>query len=248
VTFTNCYDNPVRADAYAQLEFANTYYLAFRDLPALVREHVTGSRALDFGCGTGRSTRFVRQLGFDTIGIDIAPDMIAKARAVDPSGDYRLAQPGDFSGLPSGGFDLILSMFPFDNIKGFEVKLGLFRGLASLLSDSGKLINVVSSPEIYLHEWASFTTNEYPENASAKSGDVVRIITTDFPDRTPAVDILCTDETYRELYTQAGLDVAAVHKPLANGDEPYQWVSETTIAPWVIYVLGRSRSVSGSTG
>jgi hypothetical protein len=28
-------------------------------------------------------------------------------------------------------------------------------------------------------------------------------------------------------------------KHLARGDEPYQWVSETTIAPWTIYVLTR---------
>ena len=239
MTFSNCYDNPVRADSYASLEFANTYYLAFRDLPVLVREQVTGAKALDFGCGTGRSTRSVRQLGFDTIGIDIAPDMIVKARELDPDGDYRLTSPGDFSGLPTRSFDFILSMFPFDNIAGFDVKLGLLRGLANLLKDSGKLINVVSAPEIYLHEWASFTTKDFPENADAKSGDVVRIITTDFPDRTPAVDILCTDECYCELYRDAGLEVLAMHNPLATGTEPYTWVSETTISPWTLYVLQR---------
>jgi SAM-dependent methyltransferase len=238
--FENCYDNPVRADSYASLEFANTYYLAFRDLPALIREHVAGTKALDFGCGTGRSTRFVRQLGFETIGIDIAPDMIAKANEVDPDGYYRLIAPGDFGGLPKHGFDLILSMFPFDNIAGSDVKLSLFRGLADLLSDSGKLINVVSAPEIYMREWASFTTRDFPENANAKSGDIVRIITTDFPDRTPAVDILCTDECYRNLYRGAGLEVLAMHSPLATGYEPYTWVSETTISPWSIYVLQRS--------
>jgi trans-aconitate methyltransferase len=241
VDFRNCYDNRVRADSYASLEFANTYYLAFRDLPALVREHVAGTKALDFGCGTGRSTRFLRQLGLETMGIDIAPDMIAKARELDPEGDYCLAEPGDFSSMPSRAFDLILCMFPFDNIAGFDVKLGLFRGLAGLLNDSGKLINVVSSPEIYLHEWASFTTKEFPENRNASSGDVVRIITTDFADRTPAVDVLCTDESYRKLYCDAGLEVIAMHKPLATGGEPYRWVSETQIAPWVIYVLGRHR-------
>ena len=48
----------------------------------------------------------------------------------------------------------------------------------------------MSSPEIYLHEWASFSTKEYPENRFARSGDVVRIITKDFADRRPAEDIL----------------------------------------------------------
>jgi len=54
------------------LSDANTYYLAFRDLPEILSAHVTGPRALDFGCGTGRSTRILRKLGFDVTGVDVS--------------------------------------------------------------------------------------------------------------------------------------------------------------------------------
>ena len=101
-------------------------------------------------------------------------------------------------------------------------------------------MSVVSSPDIYTHEWASFTTKDFPENAAACSGDVVRIVTTDHQDRRPVEDILSTDESYREVYREASLQAVQVFKPLANGDEPYSWVSETKIAPWVIYVLRRA--------
>lgn len=80
--------------AYATLEFANTYSLAFRDLPEILSAHITGVRALDFGCGTGRSTRLLRKLGFDVTGVDISEDMLRIAQTTDPSGDYRLV-PGD---------------------------------------------------------------------------------------------------------------------------------------------------------
>jgi len=239
LAFTNCYEDAIRAEAYAQLEFANTYHLAFRDLPQIVREHVSRTQALDFGCGTGRSTRFVRQLGLNVTGVDTAPEMIAKARQLDPGGDYRLVKDDDFGEFQAGTYDLVLSAFTFDNIPGFETKVRLFRDLGALLKTSEKLVSIVSSPEIYLHEWASFSTKDYPENRFARSGDIVRIITTDFPDRRPAEDILCTDECYRDIYRQAGLEVAAVYKPLARGDEPYKWVNETKIAPWVIYVLAQ---------
>ncbi len=53
-------------------------------------------------------------------------------------------------------------------------------------------------------------------------------------------DIFCPDESYREVYKEAGLQVVQVYKPLATGDEPYAWVNETRIAPWVIYVLRRA--------
>lgn len=235
----NCYEDVTRADAYAELGFANTYHLAFRDIPDIVRAHVHGNRALDFGCGTGRSARFLKSLGFETVGVDIAPEMVAKARAQDPAGDYRLADSERLEDFADASFDLILSAFPFDNIPGFDLKVRILAALRRVLKPSGCIVNIVSSPEIYTHEWASFTTRDFPENAAAKPGDVVRIITTDFGDRRPAEDVLWPDDSYRAVYDAAGLRPIAVHRPLATGDEPYKWQSETTTAPWVIYVLSQ---------
>jgi SAM-dependent methyltransferase len=237
--FANSYEDVSRAGAYATLEFANTYYLAYRDLPAILAEHVTGTRALDFGCGTGRSTRFLQKLGFKVTGIDVSEDMLRIARSVDPFGDYRLLPGDNFDELEVGGFDLALSAFTFDNIPG-PMKTRIFRDLGKLLTPTGTIVSIVSSPEIYAHEWASFTTKDFPENAAACSGDVVRIIVTDHQDRRPVEDILWTDESYLAVYREAGLRVIQVLKPLAKGDEPYAWVNETRIAPWVIYVLRRA--------
>lgn len=237
--FKNTYADSERAEAYARLEFANTYYLAYRDVPQMLREHVTGSQALDFGCGTGRSSRFLRSLGFVVTGVDIAHEMIAKARERDPDGDYRLLAEGDFAPLGAEQFDLVLSMFTFDNVPGRGTKVRILRDLRGLLKPSGKLVSVVSAPEIYVNEWASFSTKDFPENRTARAGDIVRIVTTDFPDRRPTEDILFTNEAYRDLYTEVGFSVAAMHKPLARGDEPYGWVNETRIAPWVVYILSR---------
>lgn len=232
----NCYEDANRASAYATLEFANTYYLAFRDLPEILSAHVSGPRALDFGCGTGRSTRVLRRLGFDVTGVDISEDMLRVARTTDPSGDYRLVPGDDLNQFAASTFDLVLCAFPFDNVRG-EMKARIFRDLAKLLAPSGIIVNLVSSPEIYTHEWASFTTKDFPENAVARSGNVVRIVTTDHQDRRPVEDILWTDESYRAVYREAGLEAVQVFKPLAKGDEPYSWVSETNVSPWVIYVL-----------
>jgi SAM-dependent methyltransferase len=235
----NCYDDADRAKAYATLEFANTYYLAFRDLPEIFSAYCTGTRALDFGCGTGRSTRFLRNLGFQATGLDISEDMLRIARATDPSGDYQLVPGDDLSQFAVGSFDLVFCAFPFDNIPA-ATKTRLFCDLAKLLSAGGIIVNLVSSPEIYTHEWASFSTRDFPENAVARDGDLVRIITTDHADARPVEDILCTDHAYRTIYREAGLEVVKMLAPLAQGDEPYRWASETQVAPWVIYVLKRA--------
>jgi len=239
MSFINCYEDADRADAYASLEFANTYYLAYRDLPAIISEYVAGTRALDFGCGAGRSSRFLQKLGFDVIGVDVSEDMLRIARASDPCGDYHLVPGDNLSEFGVGTFDLVLSAFTFDNISA-AMKVRIFSDLQSLLTPKGVIINLVSSPEIYIHEWASFTTKHFPENSAARSGDVERIIVIDHQDRPRVEDILCTDEAYRMVYRDAGLEASAMVKPLAKGDEPYKWVNETKIAPWVIYVLKRA--------
>ena len=237
-TFANCYEDRTRADAYATLEFKNTYHIAYRDIPALLAEHVRGRRSLDFGCGTGRSTRFLRQLGFEVTGVDIAEDMIRKAQELDPSGDYRLVSGDDLGALQTGTYDLALAAFTFDNIAGREIKVRILRDLGRLLNPQGRLVLIVSRPEIYTHEWASFSTKDFPENQRAKSGDRVRIIVTDHADRRPVEDILWTDEAYREVFDEAQLSLVRKYAPLAREEEPYRWVSEVRIAPWAVYVLG----------
>ena len=233
----NSYEDAKRVEAYAKLEFPGTYYLAYRDLPGIIFEHIKGRRALDFGCGAGRSTRFLQKIGFDTIGVDISADMIKKAREIHPEGDYRLIEDGDFSSFKRNSYDLVLSAFTFDNIPVMENKIKIFKEMGNLVNSEGRIVNLVSSPEIYTNEWASFSTKDFPENKLAKSGDIVRIIQTDIEDKRPVQDVICSNEDYLDIFKRAGLELVKTYRPLALEGEPYKWVNETRIAPWVIYVL-----------
>jgi SAM-dependent methyltransferase len=235
--FKNVYEDGRRAESYSNLEFPATYYLAFRDLPAIIGDYSKGGTALDFGCGAGRSTRFLRELGFDAVGVDISREMLARALERDPTGDYRYVPNEDLSSLTPHSFDLILSAFTFDNIPAMEKKVQIFQSFRMLLKDTGCIINLVSSPEIYTHEWTSFSTKDFPQNSTAKSGEKVFIVMLDVEDRRPVEDIFWTDEAYAEVYRQADLKIVRKHRPLGDPSEPFQWVSETTVSPWVIYVL-----------
>jgi SAM-dependent methyltransferase len=211
--------------------------LAYRDLPAIISRYVQGKKAVDFGCGTGRSTRFLRQLGFDVVGVDIADQMLALARKRDPDGEYLLVPDGNLQGLTADTYDLVLSVFTFDNIPTMEKKVLLLQSLKRLLNRNGCIVSVVSSPEIYVNEWASFSTQDFPQNRTAKSGERVYIVMLDVEDSRPVEDIVWMDQDYRETYKLAGVEPVDISRPLASETEPYRWVSETKIAPWVIYVL-----------
>jgi SAM-dependent methyltransferase len=236
-SFENSWGNSLRAESYSKLEFPNTYWLAYRDLPKLLAAHTSGKKAIDFGCGTGRSTRFLKNLGFSVTGIDISKDMLRIARKLDKHGDYQKVSNGQYDHLGTGQFDLVLSVFTFDNIPGWENRKNILTGLRDLLKPTGKLILLDSTPELYTNEWASFSTKDFPENWHAETGDIVRDIMLDVEDRRPVEDIFWTVPDYQKLFEISGLSLENTYKPLGKKDEPFKWVSETVIAPWIIFVL-----------
>lgn len=232
--FENSWGNQTRAKSYSKLEFPNTYYLAYRDLPEIFAKHVTGKRAIDFGCGTGRSTRFLKQFGFNVTGIDIAQDMLDIARQLDVFGDYKLVTNGHYDHLGIKQFDLMQSIFTLDNIPDWENRTNILKSLRDLMKPNGRMICLDSTPELYTNEWTSFTTKDFPENWCAKTGDIVRDIMLDVEDRRPVEDIFWTLTDYHKLFNLAGLQLEATYKPLGDKNEPFDWISEKEIAPWMI--------------
>jgi hypothetical protein len=116
------------------------------------------------------------------------------------------------------------------------------QGLRRLLSEEGRIILLGSTPDIYMHEWASFTTKDFPENRPARSGETVRIVMKDVTDARPVVDIVWFHQDYLNLFAASELDLVAHYRPLGREHEPYQWLAETSIAPWVIYVLRKNQA------
>ena len=190
-TFGNVYEHGERARAYATLEFPGTHYLAYRDSSALIRRYDHGSRALDFGCGTVRSTDS-RSLGLNVIRANSSHAMLDQARALEPSGEYHRVRDNITGEFAPGSFYIILAAVTFDNMPT-EAKAEALSGLRTLLAPGRCLLLVVSSIAIYVNEWASFSTRDFSENRHASDGDRVRIIMLDVPNCCPVEDAVCTD-------------------------------------------------------
>jgi SAM-dependent methyltransferase len=220
------------------LNFPEHTISPFAILPGLIRRYKNGSRALDFGCGAGRSTRFLKNLGLNAIGADVSQAMLDQARALDPSGEYHLVHDNIASQFAPRSFDLILAAFTFDNMPN-DTKADALSELRILLAPDGCLL-VVSPAAIYINEWTSFSTRDFPENRHGRDGDRVRIVMLDVPDRRPVEDVLCTNAHYRRLFEHAGLKLLELQSPLATGSEGAPWVSERKTSPWTIYVLAKS--------
>ena len=64
-----------------------------------------GRLTLDVGCGEGRVTRDLTELGHRVVGLDASETMVAAARDADPSGDYLVADAAALP-FPDGQADL----------------------------------------------------------------------------------------------------------------------------------------------
>ncbi|MEM9104948.1 MAG: class I SAM-dependent methyltransferase, partial [Pseudomonadota bacterium] len=194
--------------------------------------------------GAGRSTRFLKSLGFNATGVDISQSMLVNARRQDAEGNYFQVGEGDLSALKGNTFNLILSAFPLCSITTQESMVTVLSGLKSLLATTGRLISVEATEVLYTREWVSFSMAPFPQNARAKSGDPVSACFRNRMDM-PVTDTFWTDEDYSQCQGQAGLARLETLRPLADGNDPGPWISEQHYPPWVIYVLANAQETGG---
>jgi ubiquinone/menaquinone biosynthesis C-methylase UbiE len=71
------------------------------------------AKILDIGCGLGRTTQPLSDMGFEVIGIDVSEAMINKARAKFPTIDFRI---GDAYDLPFRDEAFEYTLFSFNGI------------------------------------------------------------------------------------------------------------------------------------
>ena len=101
-----------------------------------------GRRTVDVGCGEGRLTRHLKELGHQIVGIDASSSMVAAARASDPSMDIRIA---DAVALPlqDSSADLAVAFMSLHDIDAMPRAVA---DIARVLVSGGKLCFAIVHP------------------------------------------------------------------------------------------------------
>lgn len=221
------------AKGYANLEITDSFYLAYRDIPKLIKKYVKGKKALDYGCGGGRSTRFLKKLGFEAVGVDVSKEMIQESQKRDNKGNYKKIKSGELP-FQENTFDLIFSSIVFLEISTKKEMIKILKEMRRVLKKDGTIIIITGTTEGYTDDWASFLCN-FPENKNLKSGDKAKVIirNTDIE----LYDYVWFDKDYKEAFEKSNLSVLKEIKPLPEGNEPYTWYAETKKPLWIIYVV-----------
>jgi SAM-dependent methyltransferase len=110
-----------------------------RALAALLGPADDGRQVVDLGCGAGRHLAALRDLGWTVTGLDLSPQLLARARR-RPGLSGRLVR-GDLRRLPfRAAFDVALSLFTSFGYCDDEANAAILREFAATLRPGGRLV------------------------------------------------------------------------------------------------------------
>lgn len=233
-------DSLQNIEKYSKFGIEGTSWLAFRDVPALFKKYVRGENGIDYGCGAGRSTRFIKSLNLTPIGVDISEKMLTEARSLDPSTQYMKIESGQIP-IADKAHDFVFSSFVFLVIPTKNEMKKVLTEIHRVLKDNGSLIIVTGSEKIHSKQmnWHSYIT-DYPENDHLSSGSVAKLGIKEVG--ALFFDYNWLDADYQCAFKESGFDVLEHHTPYGKATDGYPWQSETDHSPYAIYVLKKSRN------
>lgn len=198
------------------------------DRPMLERIAGRGfATALDVGCGEGRFARLLQREGIRTVGIDPTETLIARARALDPGGDYRVAT-AESMDVPPASFDLVvsyLSLVDMEHLDAAVAKIvAALRPGGTFLLANLTAFNAASGASTWWQRIvgpSAFRIDHYlDERENWLAWRNIRIRNWHRP-----------LERYMQLFLRSGLELRHFAEPAPHGGDPIR-AARYRRAPW----------------
>lgn len=223
------------AKEYALADNSGTTHVVFKVISSLIKKYSIGTKALDYGCGTGCSTLFLSELGLDVEGVDICPHMLKEALNIKDIA-FKLIQSAK---LPheDESFDMVFSSFVLFEISSKDELSNVFNEIYRVLKPGGIFMSITGTEELYRRNWLTVNV-DFPENKNLKSGDVAKVLLSDV--NFMVYDYYWTHQDYIDVISKTQFSHLETLLPLGNENDGYDWIDETKYPPYSIYVLKKS--------
>ena len=207
-----------------------TYEIGYDRVRELLGDGVTGRVFLDFGCGAGRSTAFLRALGARGVyGVDHDQNMIDLALAAGLDGVEFSLIAGTVP-LPDESVDGAVSLNVFIEIRTVDAMRRVCGEVARVLRRGSMFIVMSASPAAFGHTFRSFG---YPASEDLRSGSLVKCVVTAPGGQFSIDDTYWAEEDYRDALLEAGFTVTAIDYP--HPQDPSGWsTDEAAVPPFIV--------------
>lgn len=207
----------------------STYEIGFRQAQEMLGE-VGGRVYLDLGTGTGRSARFLKELGARmVVGVDHSSEMISVARRHSSSGIHyvrsREALP-----LKSDRFDGAFCASVLIEIRTKRALVRILEDTGRVLGAGAKLVVMSTNPDAFRHAYRSFS---YNHAGALVSGAVYPCTIKSDTGQFTVWDTYWTEADYREAFDRAGFCVSSVQYPLPHPRTRWP-TAEDRVPPFVL--------------
>jgi ubiquinone/menaquinone biosynthesis C-methylase UbiE len=222
------------AELYGSLGIEGTTYQIGFDAVAELLGDIRGKTFLDFGCGTGRSARFLKELGAQHVyAVDHDQNMIDEALSQELAGVTFLHIDGPIS-LPDASTDGAISMSVFIEIRSLGAMTRACAEIARILRPGAPFILESSSPMAFGHIFRSYS---YPHAGPLRSGETTPCIVTTPGGQIVIDDTYWTEDDYVDAVGQAGLTVTTIDYPWPR--DRAAWSTDEAVIPPCIVIEAR---------
>jgi ubiquinone/menaquinone biosynthesis C-methylase UbiE len=207
--------------------------------PAVTRpiEPVKKKVILDYGCGSGIFSRYLRDKGALVTGVDTSETMIEVARSNDPENIiYHSISSGQVDFLPDHSFDHVVSNFVLCTIPSLPEIRKIIGEIHRVMKKDGLFIIMNSDWE--KSNGREFISYKLEYCRDLRAGQRINAVLKTDP---PIVfeDWFWPLEDYLRILSECGFTVQSVEEPLAADDQA-QWLDEVTHPPFIIIVAKRN--------
>jgi SAM-dependent methyltransferase len=222
------------AELYGLLGIEGTTYQIGFDAVAQLLGDTTGKVFLDFGCGAGRSARFLKGLGAQHVyAVDHDQNMISQALSRELQGVTFMRINGHVP-LPDASVDGAVSMNVFMEIRTLAAMTRACAEISRTLRPGAAFVVESSSPMAFGRTFRSYS---YPHAGSLRSGDMTPCIVTTPGGQVVIQDTYWTEDDYVNAIEQAGLTVTAIGYPRPR--DPAAWSTDEASVPPCIVIEAR---------
>ena len=116
-----------------------------------------GMRVLDLGCGEGYFSRMFRSSGAEVVGVDIAKELVEKAKRQRGDIEYVVSDAKDLSFAQNNSFDAIVCVLALQNMERLEP---VFKECERVLRHDGRFLFVLNHPVFRIAKRSSWGWDE----------------------------------------------------------------------------------------